>query len=39
MSKLDGKIAVITGATSGMGLAAARLLAAEHAHVYITGRR
>lgn len=39
MSKLDGKTAVITGATSGMGLAAARLLAAEGAHVYITGRR
>jgi NAD(P)-dependent dehydrogenase (short-subunit alcohol dehydrogenase family) len=39
MSKLDGKIAVITGATSGMGLAAARLLATEGAHVYITGRR
>lgn len=39
MSKLDGKIAVITGATSGMGLAAARLLATEGAHIYITGRR
>lgn len=39
MSKLDGKIAVVTGATSGMGLATARLLAAEGAHVYITGRR
>lgn len=37
--KLDGKIAVITGATSGIGLASARLLAAEGAHVYITGRR
>jgi NAD(P)-dependent dehydrogenase (short-subunit alcohol dehydrogenase family) len=39
MSKLDGKIAVVTGATSGMGLASARLLATEGAHVYITGRR
>jgi NAD(P)-dependent dehydrogenase (short-subunit alcohol dehydrogenase family) len=39
VSKLEGKIAVITGATSGMGLASARLLAAEGAHVYITGRR
>lgn len=39
MSKLDNKIAVITGATLGMGLAAARLLATEGAHVYITGRR
>jgi NAD(P)-dependent dehydrogenase (short-subunit alcohol dehydrogenase family) len=39
MSKLDAKTAVITGATSGMGLATARLLAAEGVHVYITGRR
>lgn len=39
MSKLANKTAVITGATSGMGLASARLLAAEGAHVYITGRR
>jgi NAD(P)-dependent dehydrogenase (short-subunit alcohol dehydrogenase family) len=39
VSKLEGKTAVVTGATSGMGLAAARLLAAEGAHVYITGRR
>ena len=39
MSKLDNKTAVITGATLGMGLAAARLLATEGAHVYITGRR
>lgn len=39
MPKLDGKIAVITGATSGMGLATARLMAIEGAHVCITGRR
>lgn len=39
MPKLDGKIAVITGATSGMGLAAARLMATEGAHVCITGHR
>jgi len=39
MSKLENKTVVITGATLGMGLAAARLLAAEGAHVYITGRR
>ncbi|HUN32853.1 MAG TPA: SDR family oxidoreductase [Trebonia sp.] len=39
MSKLDGKVAVVTGATSGMALATARLFAAEGAHVFITGRR
>jgi NAD(P)-dependent dehydrogenase (short-subunit alcohol dehydrogenase family) len=39
MSKLDNKTAVITGATLGMGFAAARLLAVEGAYVYITGRR
>jgi NAD(P)-dependent dehydrogenase (short-subunit alcohol dehydrogenase family) len=37
--KLDGKVAVITGATSGMALATAALFAAEGAHVFITGRR
>ena len=39
MSKLDGKVAVITGATSGMALATAALFVAEGAHVFITGRR
>ena len=39
MGKLDGKVAVITGATSGMALATARLFVAEGAHVYLTGRR
>ena len=39
MGKLDGKIALVTGGTSGIGLAAARALAKEGAHVYITGRR
>ncbi|MDB5309156.1 MAG: 3-oxoacyl-ACP reductase [Gemmataceae bacterium] len=37
--KLDGKVAVITGGNSGMGLAAARRFAAEGAKVVITGRR
>lgn len=39
MSKLAGKIAVITGATSGMALATAKLFVHEGAYVYITGRR
>ncbi len=39
MGKLDGKVAVITGATSGMALAGARLFANEGAHVFISGRR
>ena len=39
MARLTGKIAVITGANSGIGLAAARRFVAEGAHVYITGRR
>jgi len=39
MKKLEGKIAVITGATSGMALAAAKLFVEEGAYVFITGRR
>jgi NAD(P)-dependent dehydrogenase (short-subunit alcohol dehydrogenase family) len=39
LAKLEGKIAVITGANSGIGLATARRFVAEGAYVYITGRR
>ena len=39
MGQLDGKIALVTGGSSGIGLAAARRFAAEGAKVYLTGRR
>lgn len=39
MGTLEGKTAVVTGASTGIGLAAARRLADEGAHVFITGRR
>src|ERR1700753_4174712 len=39
VGKLEGKVAVITGATSGLALAGAKLFVDEGAHVFITGRR
>jgi NAD(P)-dependent dehydrogenase (short-subunit alcohol dehydrogenase family) len=39
VGKLKDKVAVITGATSGMALATAKLFVEEGAHVFITGRR
>src|ERR1700744_547953 len=37
--KLEGKIAVITGGTTGIGLATAKRFATEGARVFVTGRR
>jgi NAD(P)-dependent dehydrogenase (short-subunit alcohol dehydrogenase family) len=39
MNKLKDKVAVITGATSGMALATAKLFVEEGAYIFITGRR
>jgi NAD(P)-dependent dehydrogenase (short-subunit alcohol dehydrogenase family) len=39
MSKLEGKVAVITGGNSGIGLATAKRFVSEASYVFITGRR
>ena len=37
--KLEGKVAVVTGGNSGIGLATAKRFVAEGAYVFVTGRR
>jgi NAD(P)-dependent dehydrogenase (short-subunit alcohol dehydrogenase family) len=39
VGKLDGKIALVTGGNSGIGLATAKRFVSEGAYVFVTGRR
>ena len=39
MARLEGRIALVTGGTSGIGLATAKQIVSEGAYVFVTGRR